>query len=179
MRKFTHFLYTVTRYTFFIIIFFNQSITFSQINKNQHPSSGDAGINHVKEKCQGARAVTGFYFQARKIGKARYVLSRQYKPSGITNKCLCWDGPMKSMANVSLFSLDTSQMMIVRDSIMFFKGGNTPAYVGIKHGTAMIPDTLAITKKHSNLLISRKYGATRYQKEIQTGKFKSTYQQVS
>jgi hypothetical protein len=147
VRNFTHFLYTIIIYTLFIIIFLSQSITFSQINNNQHSPSGGTGTNHVKEKCQGARAITGFYFQARKIGKARYVLSRQYKPSGITNNCLCWDGPVKSMINVSLFSLDTSQMMVVRDSIMFFKGGSTPAYVGIKHGTAMIPDTLAITKK--------------------------------
>ena len=152
MRKFTHFLYAIARYALFFIILLHQSITFSQINNNQHSSSGNTGGNHLKENCQGARAVTGFYFQARKIGKARYVLSRQYKPSGITSKCLVWDGPAKSMANVSLFSLDTNQMIIVRDSIMFFKGGNAPACIGIKHGNEMIPDTLTITKKTFKLI---------------------------
>jgi hypothetical protein len=152
MRNFAHFLYALTRYTLFIIIFLNQSITFSQINKPQHSSSGDAGINHLKGFCQGARAVTGYYFQARKIGKGKFVFSRQYKPRGITSKCLCWDGPTKSMSNASLFSLDTNQMIIVHDSIMVFKSGNTPARVGIKHGTAMIPDTLDITKKTFHLI---------------------------
>jgi hypothetical protein len=152
MRKFTHFLYGIARYGLLFIIFFNQSITFSQINNNQHSSFGNTGINHVKGKCRDARAITGFYFQARKIGKARFVLSRQYRSSGITSKCLCWNGPPKSMSNVSLFSLDTNQMIIVRDSIMFFKGGDTPALVGIKHGNAMTPDTLAITKKTFKLI---------------------------
>ena len=147
-----HFLYTITRYALFIIFFANQSITFSQINKNQSPSFGHTGTIHLKGKCKGARAVTGYYFQARKIGKGKFVLSRHYKPRGITSKCLCWDGPIKSMSNVSLFSLDTNQMLIVRDSIMFFKSGSTPAHVGIKHGKPMNPDTLAITKKSFNLI---------------------------
>jgi hypothetical protein len=134
------------------MIFVNQSITFSQSNKNQHSPSGGPGINHVKGKCKPARAVTGYYFQARKIRKGKYVLSRHYRSSGITGKCQCWDGPTKSMSNFSLFSLDTSQMLIVRDSVLFLKSANVPPYVGIKHGKAMVPDTLAISKKSFTLL---------------------------
>jgi hypothetical protein len=146
VRKFAHYLCTTARYALCVIIFAGQTITFSQIDKNQHSPSGGPRTNHVKGKCHGARAVTGYYFQARKVGKGKYVLSRRYRPSGITNKCLCWEGPVKSMADFSLFSLDTNHIKITRDSVISFKNVTTPACVGIKHGTAMVPDTIVIAK---------------------------------
>jgi hypothetical protein len=143
VRKLAQYLHTIVRYALCVVFFACQTITFSQ---NQHSLSGGPRTSHVKGKCHGARAVTGFYFQARKIGKGKYVLSRRYRPSGVTSKCQCWDGPSKSMAFFSLFSLDTSHIMVVRDSIISFKNASTPALVGIKHGTAMVPDTLVIAK---------------------------------
>jgi len=102
----------------FYYIFLNQSITFSQINKPQHSSSGDAGINHLKgfSKALGPLRVTTFKPENRK-GNLYFKAIQATRH----NKQCCVGRPDKIHVKCFAFFRLTQPNDNVHDSIMVFR----------------------------------------------------------